>query len=98
MATTLIHDRIKFNSLIEYSCTAYGMAHSIWPIATINLGPGGATRRRLRGRPRGHTRRAVDHVNIIGYPYKSLFLWCRGISVDIWMRRGISVDIYGHLD
>ena len=48
------------------------MAHSIWPIAIINLGPGGAAQRRLRGRLRDRSRRAVDHVNIPGYPHKSI--------------------------
>ena len=88
---------IKFTSLFEYLCTAHWMAHSIWPIATINLGPGGAARRRLRGRPRERSRKPFDHVNLIRYPDKSLFLLFRRISMDIWLCHGISVNIYGHL-
>ena len=83
---------------LGYSCTVHWVARSIWPIPTINLGPGGAARRCLRRRPRERSRRAVDHVNIIGYPQKSLFPLFRGIAMDIWLRRGITVDIYGHLN
>ena len=47
------------------SCTAYGMAHSTWPIAATYVGPGGgAARRRLRGRPPGRPRKASGPINV----------------------------------
>ena len=67
--------------------TTYGPSQpSIW-------GLGGQTRRRLRGRPRGRSRKAVDHVNILRYLRKSLFPMFRGISLDISLCRRISVCI-----
>ena len=47
------HFKLPSSSVLGYSCTAHG-----WP-TTIHVGHGGATRRRLRGRPRANLQKVL---------------------------------------
>ena len=90
---TICLDSLPLLSL-KYSCTAHWMAHCGPPTAYGPSQPSiwGLGGKRLRGRPRGRSRKNVDHVNILGDPQNSLFPMFRGISMEyLWTSMGISI-------